>query len=133
MPLFGSNSVLATGILAVYKAQSVSPTKVLSMLDEEQGQTENKERVSGYLRQFVARLSEEDLRLFLRFCTGSTVCNGSKLGVIFNTLEGVGCRPIAHTCEPSLELSSNYLTFPEFVTEFKAYLANEYSWVMDAL
>ncbi len=26
-----------------------------------------------------------------------------------------------------------HATFPEFVTEFKAYLANEYSWIMDAL
>ncbi len=121
------------GILVVYRAQTVSPAKVLGMLDEEQGKTENEERVLGYLRQFVASLSEEDLRLFLRFCTGSTVCNGGKLGVSFNALEGVGRRPIAHTCEPCLELSSNYYTFPEFVTEFKAYLANEYSWIMDAL
>ncbi len=100
------------------------------MLENEEGKTTNEERILGYLRQFIASLSREDLRLFL---TGSTVCTGLDLSVSFNSLEGLARRPIAHTCEPSLELSVNYATFPEFVSEFKTYLSNEYSWIMDAI
>ena len=103
------------------------------MLEDQEGETANEERVLGYLRQFIASLSAKDLRAFLRFCTGSTVCTKNKLSIAFNSLEGASRRPIAHTCEPSLELSSNYSTYPEFVTEFKAFLSNEYFWIMDAL
>ncbi len=98
------------GILSIYRALSVSPAKVLNMLENEEGKTTNEERILGYLRQFIASLSREDLRLFLRFCTGSTVCTaGLDLSVSFNALEGLARRPIAHTCEPSLELSVNYI------------------------
>lgn len=121
------------GLLTIYRAQSVTPARVLKMLEDQEGSTANEERILGYLRQFIASLSQEDIRLFLRFCTGSTVCTGSDLQVSFNALEGLSRRPIAHTCEPSLELPVTYTTFPEFVTEFKAYLANEQSWIMDAI
>ncbi len=77
--------------------------------------------------------NSEDLCTFLRFCTGSTICTASKITVSFNTVDGLARRPTARTCVPSLELSSTYITFPEFVNEFRGYLGNEYSWIMDAL
>ena len=74
-----------SGLLAIYKAQSVSCAKVLVMLDEEEGGNANENRVLGYLRQFVGSMNSEDLRIFLRFCTGSTICTADKITVSFNT------------------------------------------------
>lgn len=80
----------------------MSPAKVLEMLDEAQGAESNQERVLTYLRQYVGSMNNEDLGQFLRFVTGSSVCMPTKIQV--STLTGMARRPIAHTCEPSLEL-----------------------------
>ena len=42
-----------------------------------------------------------------------------KITVAFNNLSGFARRPIGHTCESILELSSSYTTYPEFVDEFE--------------
>ena len=76
----------------------------------------------------------EEVRLFLRFSTGSTVCTSGKLEVQFNMLSGIACRQIAHTCSNLLELPATYSTYQEFVKEFKQVLAdNNYAWFMDAI
>ena len=104
------------------------------MFDEAEGSDLDQERVLTYLRQYVGSMSNEDLGQFLRFITGSSVCMPQKVDdVIFNTLTGVARRPIAHTCEPSLELSSTYSTFVEFVREFRACISNTLAWEMNAL
>ena len=121
------------GLLSLYKAKSVSAAKILEMFDEAEGSDLDQERVLTYLRQYVGSMSNEDLGQFLRFITGSSVCMPQKVDVIFNTLTGVARRPIAHTCEPSLELSSTYSTFVEFVREFRACISNTLAWEMNAL
>ena len=56
----------------------------------------------------------------------------NKLEVAFTKLEGVGCRPIAHTCGPVLELPSTYANFVELREQFRQqrfgqrYLGNGY-------
>ena len=50
-----------------------------------------------------------------------------------NAATGIARRPICHTCEPSLELSSTYSTFVEFVVEFRSYMTNTLAWQMNAL
>ena len=121
------------GLYRLYQAKSVSPAKVLEMLDEAQGANSNQERVLTYLRQYVGSMNNEDLGQFLRFVTGSSVCMSTKVQVSFNTLTGMARRPIAHTCEPSLELPSTYTTYLEFVKEFRAYTADSMVWAMDAV
>lgn len=50
--------------------------------------------------------------------------------VNFNKLSGLGRRPIAHTCNTVLKISSTYQLFPELREEFSAILASDY-WEMD--
>ena len=121
-----------TGLYSIYGAQSVSPAKVLKMFEDEVGTDANEERILGYLRQYVGSMSTDELRQFLRFVTGSSVCLSCQIEVTFNNLEGIARRPIAHTCQPSLELSLSYMTFPEFTSEFHAILSDQYAWIMDS-
>ena len=120
------------GLYSIYGAQSVSPAKVLKMFDDAEGTDANEERILGYLRQFVGSMSTDELRQFLRFVTGSSVCLSCQIQVTFNNLEGIARRPIAHTCQPSLELSLSYMTSPEFTSEFRAILSDQYAWIMDS-
>ena len=123
------------GLLHIYQAMSVSAAKVLSMFDEVQPFNTNQDRVFQYLKQYIGSLNREDLEQFLRFVTGSCVCMPVKTQILFNTLSGAARRPIAHTCEPSLELSSTYGTYLEFAREFKVVVqATDSSvWSMDAM
>ena len=70
-----------------------------------------KDRVFHYLKTYIRGCKQEELHLFLRFMTGSSVLIGKKL---FNSLSGLGRRPISHTCDSNLELPINYSSFPEF-------------------
>ena len=121
------------GLLLVYRAQSASPATVLRMLEDNEGQDATQERILGYLRQFVGNMGLDELRTFLRFVTGSSVCSALKIRVEFNRLSGASRRPIAHTCAPSLALSTTYTTYPQFVSEFRTCMASEHSWRMDGL
>ena len=121
-------------LFKVYKCMSVSTAKVLSLLQEPQMDTPRKEEVWLYLRRFIGNMTNDELRTFLRFVTGSFVINVSLITTSFNNLDGLARRPIAHTCTGSLELSSTYNTFLEFESEFRAVLADPYfSWRMDAI
>ena len=81
----------------------------------------------------VSGLGIDDLRTFLRFTTGSSVCSSMQISIEFNTLSGMSRRPIARTCTPSLVLPTAYSTYEEFVNEFRSYLSNEYTWIMDSI
>ena len=118
------------GLYSIYGAQSVSPAKVLHMFEDAVGTDANEERILGYLRQFVGSMSTDELRQFLRFVTGSSVCLSCQIH--FNNLEGIACQPIAHPCQPSLELSLSYMTSPKFTSEFRAILSEQYAWIMDS-
>ena len=125
-----------TGLLCLYQAKSISPAKVLKMFDKVQPLDTNQERIMLYLRQYIGSLNTGDLEQFLRFVTGSCVFMPVKIQVSFNSLSGTARRPIAHTCEPSLELSSTYVTYLEFAKELKAVMNvsdNSPAWAMNAL
>ena len=125
-----------TGLLRLYQAKSISPAKVLKMFDEVQPLDTNQERIMLYLRQYIGSLNTGDLEQFLRFVTGSCVFMPVKIQVSFNSLSGTARRQIAHTCEPSLELSSTYVTYLEFAIELKAVMNvsdNSPAWAMNAL
>jgi len=78
------------------------------MFEDEVGTDANEERILGYLPQCVRNMSTDELRQFLRFVTGSSVCLSCQIEVTFNNLEGIARQPLAHTCQPSLELSLLY-------------------------
>ena len=121
-------------LYSIYKCLSVTPSKVLALLNEPLFASRAEAVVYGYLRQFIGNMSLEQVRIFLRFVTGSSVCIADKLEVEFNGLTGLARRPIAHTCSNCLELSAAYTSYPEFEREFQLILSNEtFTWVMDAI
>lgn len=121
------------GLYALYKAQSVSTEMVLKMLEEAEGANPSKARVLSYLHQFVGNMGLDELRDFLRFVTGTSVCSTSPITVCFNSLVGAARQPIAHTCTPSIVLSTTCTTYQEFVNEFRSCLSSEYVWRMDSV
>ena len=70
----------------------------------------NEERVYGYLRQMLSTFESQQLRHFLRFVTGSTVCTSMTINVSFNKNTDAARRPIPHTCDPLLELNHPVMT-----------------------
>ena len=91
------------------------------------------ERVYGYLRDLIGNFSVENTRKFIRFVTGSTVLSSSPIKTVFNSVAGLACRPIAHTCDNTIELSTDYTTYSDFNSEMMAILSDDggYSWAMD--
>ena len=120
------------GLWKLYLALSVTPTKVLEFIQEPECCTSHHSRVFDYLTQMIGSMNQDELRTFLRFVTGCSVCIGP-IEVIFNSLSGFARRPIAHTCSCQLELPSTYVTYMDFCTEFQSVLSTSEWWRMDAL
>ena len=119
----------------VYTALTVTSLRVLEMIEDPDCANPNEERVLSYLKQLVANMNKDELRAFVRFVTGASMCVASSIRVTFNALDGFARRPISHCCDCTLELSVTYATYPEFVTEFRSILSdmhNNYNWIMDA-
>ena len=126
----------ATDVQHLFYRMSVTPTKVLSMLEFSEATNELEERVCNYLTTMVGNMQVNELSLFLRFITGASVCIVPKVRVEFNALSGFGRRPIAHTCDCVLELPTSYTNYEDFYGEFKAIFditKENFSWRMDAL
>ena len=84
-------------VYRIYSAMSVSPAKVIKMLENG---NKSEERVLGYLRQYIGNITNEQLCDLLRFITGC----GVYIGPISVTLEGFERRPMSHTFSNTLEL-----------------------------
>lgn len=118
----------------IYQTLTATPVKVLNLLEDPYCINKAQRTVFGYLQQFIGSMTLEEVRVFLRFVTGSSVCTGKKIEVSYNTLSGIAQRPIAHTCSNMLELPATYQCYPEFVKEFKLVLSDDtYTWIMDSL
>lgn len=60
----------------------------------------------------------------------------AKITIHFNHLSGLGHRPIAHTCDYTLELPVSYANFDDFQCDFDAILhatKEEFTWAIDAI
>ena len=82
----------------------------------------------------IGNMQPLELRHFLRFVTGASVA--PKIEITFNSLSGLACRPIAHTCGFNLELSTAYTNYDDFYGDLKSVptsTSEESSWRMDAL
>jgi len=125
----------ADEIFTIHFKQVASPEKVISLLKSEPC-TRAQECVYNYLVSLVGNMQYIDLRLFLRFVTGCSVCITPCITITYNSLDGAGRHPIAHTCESTLELSVFYQNYDDFSNEFNAYLSStkeEFCWRMDGL
>ncbi len=121
---------------ALYHSLVLSSKKVKSLFAFPDCLTQQGTRVSGYLRTMIGNMLPEELRLFMRFVTGSCVCVTKEIKVTFNSLSGLARRPIVHTCGCTLELPTSYSNYDDFYNEFRSILSqtnNDFSWRMDAL
>ena len=126
----------AADVHKLFYEMSVTPKKVLSMLEFEDVTNELEDRVCSYLTTMIGNMQVHELSIFLRFVTGASVCIVPNIKVEFNALSGFGRRPIAHTCDSVLELPSSYTNYEDFRGEFKAIFdttEENFSWRMDAL
>ena len=96
-------------IVSLHCRLIATPSKVLAMFDLSSVRNPAEERVYGYLISMVGNMQIPELKLFLRFVTGCSVCIGSKINITFNSLSGLARRPIAHTRDFNLELPTTYM------------------------
>jgi len=131
---FWSNKSLQD-LREIYRCLSVSRKKVLGLLTVPYFSKPQEEMVFGFLQAMIGIMSQKELRLFMRFVTGSSVCATSKIMVCFNSLDGVARRPIAHTCDSMLELPHTYINCDDLYNDFQSIFDatnEEFTWVMDA-
>lgn len=106
------------------------------MLGLEVCANQSEERIYAYLTTMIGNMQGQELRAFLRFVTGASVCIAPKIKIAFNNLSGLGRRPIAHTCDFLLELPLSYVNYEDFCSDFKAILLStelEFAWRMDSV
>jgi len=106
----------------MYQCLTVSSKKVMSLIAVPEFCSPQEERMHQYLRTMVGNMQQEELRLFMRFVTGSCVCITSKIDITFNSLAGFARRPIAHTCNCTLEIPTTYVNYDDFRNEFYSIL-----------
>ena len=126
----------ALDVHTLFYDMTVTPSKVLSMLEFEDATNELELRVCSYLTTMIGNMQVGELTLFLRFVTGVSVCIVPKIKVEFSALSGFGRRPLAHTCDSILELPTAYTNYEDFYGDFKAIFdmtKENFSWRMDAL
>ena len=126
-------SFSVANLYSLYNLLTADPDKLLKVIEEPQMNNPGQERVCNYLRQYISLLPNDELQIFLHFVTGSTVMPTHSSGT-FNSLSGAARRPISHTCANTIELSTGYITYLEFVEEMKVHmnkLSRECSWSMD--
>ncbi|XP_061180800.1 uncharacterized protein LOC133189443 [Saccostrea echinata] len=117
-------------ILITYQDMEPTPKKVLKMIEAiPKGHSEATSL--RYLQQYIRGQSSVSLKKLLRFLSGSEAITVDKIEVTFTQLEGLGRRPIAHTCGPLLELPSTYLSYPELRNELDSILADDSCFVMN--
>ena len=123
------------GVCTLYQAMTITTKKVLSILTCADFCNPAEERVYGYLLAMIGVMSINDLRNFMRFTTGSSVCFAKKIKVFFNDTTGLGRHPFANTCVNTLHLPVSYFNYDDFSSEWSAILSDtdsEWKWCMDA-
>ena len=120
------------GINDLYTSLTFTSNKILKIID---GDCWNpgEEWILAYQLSLIGNMGTNDIRNFLRFTTGSSVCIADKISVAFNSSSDLARHPIAHTCSNTLELSASYINYHDFLTEWHAILSdtNEWKWHMD--
>lgn len=110
---------------------STKPTtkSILQLLDAKPSSDAERDAFR-FLQRYVRGLDNNKVSQFLRFATATDTLISGKIQVTFTKSEGVGRRPIAHTCGPVLEIPSTYTNYCEFRQEFNNIL-DQGSWEID--
>ena len=77
----------------LYKALNATSERVLDLIAEPTAMNSAEKRIFSYLITFVSNSRHDDLRLFLRFVTGSSVLLSESIRVLFNNTEGLARSP----------------------------------------
>ena len=115
---------------SMFEKKTVSTKKVLKLLSAQPANDAERESFD-FLKRFVKSLPDGALSAFLQFTTGSDIIICDSLEVTFVSVDGLARSPIAHTCTPSLELPSTYLSFNELSEEFSSVLREKGFWEFD--
>ena len=119
-----------TALSKRYELLIPSTSKILHCLEANPGSDGERDSLK-FLKRYIRGLdTPQKLSKFVRFISGSELMLFDAIQVHFNNIAGLGRRPIAHTCNTVLELSSTYQSFPELREEFSAILTSDY-WEMD--
>ena len=105
-------------------------TRKVSQLIKDKPTSSDERAVLGYLTRYIRGLEVRQLKRFLLFTTASDLIVCNNLDINFVKVDGLGRRPIAHTCGPCLELPITYKSFPELREEFSSALSLS-TWEMD--
>ena len=109
----------------------VQPTnrKVLQLLKAEPISDAERESYK-FLQEYVRGLDKKELKVFLKFVTGSFIIIVKNIQVSFNNLQGAQRRPFVRTCTPMIELPATYRNFCELREEFSNILKSS-QWEFD--
>eukprot|EP00794_Sanderia_malayensis_P001011 gene1011-331_t len=106
--------------------------KILGILDANPS-TDGERDALKFLQRYIRGLDSKAMLQFLRFTTAmDIVVDNIKLEISFIRSEGLGSRPIAHTCGPLLELPSTYTNFVDLRKEFDNILVKD-DWNIDIM
>lgn len=117
-------------ILEMYQAKKPTAKRILQLL---QCTPSNKaeDQSFRYLQQYIKSLDDAGLKKMLRFLTAAEIVCVPNITVQFTKLDGLGRRPIAHTCGPVLEMPSTYSAYREFRSDMQNILSADSSWKFD--
>ena len=116
-------------LVSLYNEKKPNAKKVVKLLDAHPN-TDAERACLDHLKRFI-RSIEGNIGTFLQFTTGSNVLVCDKISISFNKLEGLGRRPVAHTCTPTLEIPSTYQSYNELSEDFSNLLSNKNAWAFD--
>ena len=105
---------------SIYSSLSVSKAKVLNLLKEPNLSVTDDE-VYQYLKRFIGNMSGDELRTFLRFVTGSLVISVPNIDVIFNSLNGLGRRPVSQHALQHLSIHQRINLFQNLWLNFELF------------
>lgn len=112
--------------------RQIEPTnkKILKLLESSPKNEAERDSYS-FLKQFIKGLDMENLKRFLRFCTGADVILVNKITVAFPIAASSRSRiPVARTCGPVLEMCSTYNSFCQLREELTNFILSQ-DWTMD--
>lgn len=108
-----------SSIKAFYKKVVPTNLSVIRLFSTDK-RSEAERDAFKFLKKYVRGLSENQLKILLRFCTGSDIMLAQKNSLSFVSFQSnFERRPIAHTCQPLLELPNSYSSFCELREEFE--------------
>ena len=93
---------------------------------------ESEQQSFDFLKKFIKSLDPSSLKGFLKFVTGSDVLlKDQKISISFYLVDGLGRRPIAHTCGPLLEVPCTYQSYNELAEEFTNIMREKEAWTFN--